>query len=182
MRMWVHSLALLSGLRIWLCLSCGMGHRWSSDPAVLWLWHRPVATAPIRPLAWEPPYAADKKKRFLLCIHQSYIKCPRACYIVIWYRHLTVLVSPLSRHGSIWESCLYIWYFDMVRVLILPQSLLFGVQSLIPPLQEHTHDSLSRVQVFSAIPNEGINGNPSPVPAPGIDTQHTSYQFICPVV
>jgi len=25
---------------------------------VLWLWHRPVATAPIRPLAWEPPYVA----------------------------------------------------------------------------------------------------------------------------
>ena len=27
-------------------------------PALQWLWHRPVATAPIRPLAWEPPYAA----------------------------------------------------------------------------------------------------------------------------
>ena len=25
---------------------------------LLWLWHRPVATALIRPLAWEPPYAA----------------------------------------------------------------------------------------------------------------------------
>ena len=29
-----------------------------SDPALLWLWRRPVAIAPIRrPLAWEPPYA-----------------------------------------------------------------------------------------------------------------------------
>ena len=26
---------------------------------MLWLWRRPVATAPIRPLAWEPPYAAE---------------------------------------------------------------------------------------------------------------------------
>ena len=26
--------------------------------ALLWLWHRPAATAPMRPLAWEPPYAA----------------------------------------------------------------------------------------------------------------------------
>ena len=26
--------------------------------ALLWLWRRPVAPAPIRPLAWEPPYAA----------------------------------------------------------------------------------------------------------------------------
>ena len=25
---------------------------------MLWLWHRQVATAPIRPVAWEPPYAA----------------------------------------------------------------------------------------------------------------------------
>ena len=24
----------------------------------MWLWRRPVATAPIQPLAWEPPYAA----------------------------------------------------------------------------------------------------------------------------
>ena len=24
---------------------------------LLWLWCRPAATAPIRPLAWEPPYA-----------------------------------------------------------------------------------------------------------------------------
>ena len=29
-----------------------------SDPALLWLWCRPVAMAPIQPLAWEPPYAA----------------------------------------------------------------------------------------------------------------------------
>ena len=28
------------------------------DPTLLWLWCRPMATAPIRPLAWEPPYAA----------------------------------------------------------------------------------------------------------------------------
>ena len=25
---------------------------------MLWLWCRPAAVAPIRPLAWEPPYAA----------------------------------------------------------------------------------------------------------------------------
>ena len=39
-------------------MSCGVGHRRGSDPALLWLWHRLVATVPIRPLAWEPPYAA----------------------------------------------------------------------------------------------------------------------------
>ena len=39
-------------------MSCGVGCRPGSDPEFLWLWHRPAATAPIRPLAWEPPYAA----------------------------------------------------------------------------------------------------------------------------
>ena len=38
-------------------MSCGVGHRRSSDPTLLWLWGRPAATAPIRPLTWEPPYA-----------------------------------------------------------------------------------------------------------------------------
>ena len=45
------------------------------DPALLWLWNRLAATAPIRPLAWIPPYAAgaalekakrQKKKKKLL--------------------------------------------------------------------------------------------------------------------
>ena len=39
-------------------MSCGVGRRHGSDPALLWLWRRLAATAPIRPLAWEPPYAA----------------------------------------------------------------------------------------------------------------------------
>ena len=38
-------------------MSCGVGRRYSSDPELLWLWHRPAAAAPIRPLALEPPYA-----------------------------------------------------------------------------------------------------------------------------
>ena len=48
-------------------MSCGVGRRWGSDPMLLWLWLRPVTIAPIRPLAWEPPYAAgvalEKAKR-----------------------------------------------------------------------------------------------------------------------
>ena len=39
-------------------MSCGVGHRRGSDLALLWLWPRLAATAPIRPLAWEPPCAA----------------------------------------------------------------------------------------------------------------------------
>ena len=37
-------------------MSCGVCRRLGSDPALL-LWQRPAATAPIRPLAWEPPHA-----------------------------------------------------------------------------------------------------------------------------
>ena len=40
-----------------VAVSCGVGLRRGSDPALLWLWHRLVAIAPIRPLAYELPYA-----------------------------------------------------------------------------------------------------------------------------
>ena len=50
-------------------MSCGVGGRFSLDPALLWLQHRSAATTPIQPLAWEPPYAVgtalkqEKKKK-----------------------------------------------------------------------------------------------------------------------
>ena len=48
-------------------MSCAVGCRHGLDPMLLWLWRRPAATAPIRPLAWEPLYAAgaalEKAKR-----------------------------------------------------------------------------------------------------------------------
>ena len=50
------------------------------DPMLLWLWHRLVATAPIKPLAWEPPNAMEaaqemakrqkKKKKRKITGHQ----------------------------------------------------------------------------------------------------------------
>ena len=48
-------------------MSCVVGCRCGSDPTLLWLWCRLAATAPMRPLAWEPPYAVsvalEKTKR-----------------------------------------------------------------------------------------------------------------------
>ena len=38
-------------------MSCGVGRKHGLDPALLWLWYRPAATARIGPLAWEPPQA-----------------------------------------------------------------------------------------------------------------------------
>ena len=40
-------------------MSYVVGHRRGSHPALLWPWCRPVAVAPIRPLAWELPHAAS---------------------------------------------------------------------------------------------------------------------------
>ena len=37
-------------------MSCGIGHRHSLNPVLLWLWCRPAA--PIRALVWELSYAA----------------------------------------------------------------------------------------------------------------------------
>ena len=59
---------LIPGLAQWvkgIALSCGVGCRCGLDPALLWLWHKLVATAPVQPLAWEPPYAmgANLKKK-----------------------------------------------------------------------------------------------------------------------
>ena len=59
--------------------------RHGSDLALLWLWCRPAATAPIRPLAQEPPYAAGvalekakkqknktkQNKKTPICINES---------------------------------------------------------------------------------------------------------------
>ena len=53
----------IPGLAQWvkgsiIAVSCGVGCRRGSDSALLRLWCRLVALAPIQSLAWEPPYAA----------------------------------------------------------------------------------------------------------------------------
>ena len=69
-------------------MSCGIGCRLGLDLALLWLWCRLAAAAPIGPLAWEPPYATgaalkkQKKKRIpstlsitsVLCEHISLVQ------------------------------------------------------------------------------------------------------------
>ena len=57
MRTRVQALAPLSRLRTGVAVSCGVGHRCGLDLVLLWLWCRPAAAAPLRPLAWERPHA-----------------------------------------------------------------------------------------------------------------------------
>ena len=78
MRTWVWSLASLSRLRIRHCWELCIGRRHGSDLALLWLWYRPVITAPIQPLAWEHPYAAGAalkrcKKKMMTLGRESHI-------------------------------------------------------------------------------------------------------------
>ena len=58
MRLRVRSLPLLSGLGTQRCRELRRRSQARLGPALLWLWHRLAAVAPIQPLAWEPPYAA----------------------------------------------------------------------------------------------------------------------------
>ena len=104
MRLPVPFLASLSGLRIRCCLCCGVGHRLGSDPALLWLWRRLAATAPIRPLAWELPCATgvalkrqktEKKKKVVLqsgsaTFHRHATVFSRDCDIRAWEELLSL--------------------------------------------------------------------------------------------
>ena len=50
-------------------MSCGVSHRCGLDLALLWLWYRLTGTAPIRLLAWEPPYAMGVALKDKTCTH-----------------------------------------------------------------------------------------------------------------
>ena len=63
MRAWVWSLASLSRLRIQHCMICGIDHRCSSPPPLLWLWHRPAIVALIHPHAEGMALKSKKKKK-----------------------------------------------------------------------------------------------------------------------
>ena len=47
----------------------------SSDPTLLWLWHRPAAAASFGPLAWEPLHAVSaalkKKTKGVILTHAT---------------------------------------------------------------------------------------------------------------
>ena len=89
---WSRSVGEGSGV----AMSCGVGRRHGLDPTLLWLWRRPVATALIRPLAWEPPYAVGaalkrqktkkkkKRKKELHCMESwetASFTVPRFCFL-----------------------------------------------------------------------------------------------------
>ena len=106
-------------------MSCGVGCRHGSDLALLWLWLWPAATAAIRLLAWEPPYATpaavvnNNNKRMKSCHVQPHGWSGRArwnksgrerhkyCLIVaceIWKIQQTFLQNRYSQTLKIYGS------------------------------------------------------------------------------
>ena len=76
-------------------MNCGVVCRRGLDLALLWLWYRPVATAPIQSLAWEPPYAAGaaqengkKKKRK----HAQYLKKNKLIIVTYLLPNVTIIL------------------------------------------------------------------------------------------
>jgi len=63
-------------------VSCGVGRRRGSDPMLLRLWRRLVATALILPLAGEPPYAATRD--------------PKKIKIIFFFKKEVISLSGLS--------------------------------------------------------------------------------------
>ena len=92
-------------------MSCGVGCRRGSDLVWLWLWRRPAALAPIRPLAWEPPYAEGvalkkekKRKENSVGTRVSGLatvgSCPKALpVLLISHQHLTLFLLTCWPHS-----------------------------------------------------------------------------------
>ena len=84
-------------------MSCGGGHRRSSDPALLWLWRMPAAVALIQPLAWEPSYAmgvALKSKKKKKKKNPNQVTAEKQVQSPTWQSGLKDPVFPQLQHRS----------------------------------------------------------------------------------
>ena len=104
------------GLAHWVkdpAMSCCGGHRRGSDPALLWLWRRPAATAPTWPLAWEPLYAlgvALKRQK----------DTQKMCWAVQQYRKINQFEAPLRANN---KSCCHVLH----RPGTMPENYLYFI-------------------------------------------------------
>ena len=98
MRMLVQFWLHLVGWGFSVAVSCCVGHRRGSDPALLWLWRRPAAVALIQRLAWEPPYAKGASLKIKINKLSSASKYLRAC-------------------ATLWNFVLFeiLWFFSFRR-------------------------------------------------------------------
>ena len=78
----------------------GVGGRRGSDPALLWLWRRPVAKARIRPLAWEPPYAAGAAQEKAKKQTKSFLNIQTKAYSLLISPSPMTLPCLVTSHSS----------------------------------------------------------------------------------
>ena len=96
-------------------VSCGVGCICGLEPTLVWLWHRLAATAPVRPLARELPYAVGAalkkgkksggwdfwiKELNVVKVPITFVKLKLAFWCLL-YRYCDILVqSPESDKGG----------------------------------------------------------------------------------
>ena len=86
-------------------MSSGVGHRFGSDPMLLWC--RPGATAPIQTLAWEPPCAAGvalKTKKKKKKKHKPRDYSWLDPHVLKKSAFCSQLMGPCGLEGQIYES------------------------------------------------------------------------------
>ena len=92
-------------------MSCGVGLRCGLDLALLWLWHRLAATAPVGPLAWELPYAMGvalkRQKKNMVNINSLTLKSlTSACLVPYIFLPLSVPVGA----GCL-QDLFHLWFW-----------------------------------------------------------------------
>ena len=86
-----------------------MGCKCGRDPTLLWLWCRLAAIAPIRPLAWEHPYAMGtvfkkKKNATLVFSHHTLTKC------------INIVFAKTSPSATVTSLCLI---FGLTKAVVI---------------------------------------------------------------
>ena len=153
-------------------MGCGVGHRQGSHLALLWLRCRLVATAPVRPLAWEPPYAADvalektkKKKKEIFVFVFSIIAGSQHSVNVLLYSQVT------QSHIHI-----YVLFLTLSSILLHHERL-----DIVPSAvqQDLIACPFQRQELASINPRFPVHPTPSPSPLATTHLLEINHFFFC---
>ena len=154
-------------------MNCGVGRRCRSDPVLLWLWRRPAGIAPIRPLAWESPYAegaALKKKNCYACTSVYYVCICTSIHPLLLHKWLHPLKTVLPCAFS--KACYYGSFPGLFKSR--------------PKSNTNSHVPISRLQQASILGQSclfslSIHPPPPTPPCPRLfwSKYQTSYYFNC---
>ena len=125
-------------------MSCGVGHRRSSDLVLLLLWRSQVAVAPIRPLAWETLYAVSaalkkKKKKKRIPKKSQFSESPlyqiKFLILLPWYAVILGQPSTGTLLSQSRKNFPDPWWFLLITFIYLAENLhLSSLYSELSPL------------------------------------------------